>query len=337
MQKLKITVFTAPLVPKIKREPGFKNFIKYWLKIADRIYYWKKYQPKVKYGGHFGVTRSLCEGLAKLRNKQVQFNYNPRFKWNIHPNVIVLDGIERLADCIKLKNSGKIKILFGGPNLMVRPNEYNRILTNEAIDKVIVPGEWVKTAYIEDEPILQNKIIVWPVGIDEKLFVPARNEIRTKKILIYQKNAPESLMNEVAAIIENLGYTQVLIKYGTYNNTIYRQYLDHIQAAVFLSVSESQGIALLEAWAMNVPTFVWQSKDALVINGKLFSSYSAAPFLTSETGLFFNTTEDLKHQLDAFINGDLVFNPRNWVLKNMTDKICAEKLVASFSNEQDNK
>ena len=52
--------------------------------------------------------------------------------------------------------------------------------------------------------------------------------------------------------------------------------------AVFLSSSESQGIALAEAWSMNVPTFVWNPKPK-ELNGRYFPSVDSAPYLTPET------------------------------------------------------
>ena len=53
--------------------------------------------------------------------------------------------------------------------------------------------------------------------------------------------------------------------------------------AVFMSRSESQGLALAEAWAMDVPTLVWQSPPGEP--GSVFSLSDPAPYLTSDTGV----------------------------------------------------
>ena len=53
--------------------------------------------------------------------------------------------------------------------------------------------------------------------------------------------------------------------------------------AVFISRSESQGLALAEAWAMDVPTLVWQGPPG--DGGSLFNLSDPSPYLTSHTGV----------------------------------------------------
>ena len=56
-------------------------------------------------------------------------------------------------------------------------------------------------------------------------------------------------------------------------------------AGVFLSTFETQGIALAEAWSMDVPAIVWDPQGQAEWRGRTFTSRSSAPFLTPATGV----------------------------------------------------
>jgi hypothetical protein len=79
---------------------------------------------------------------------------------------------------------------------------------------------------------------------------------------------------------------------------------------------------------MNVPTLVWHSKRNKIINGKLFRDVSPAPYLNSNVGNFWSTYKDLA----ALLNLKKRYEPRSWVLKNMTDKISVKNLIEITTN-----
>jgi glycosyltransferase involved in cell wall biosynthesis len=89
--------------------------------------------------------------------------------------------------------------------------------------------------------------------------------------------------------------------------------LNDCVALVYIGKSESQGIALLEAWAMNVPTFVYKANNPISItseHGTLIlgpDQYSAAPYLTDERGLFWSNVSELGSYLKDINH----FSPRN--------------------------
>jgi teichuronic acid biosynthesis glycosyltransferase TuaG len=329
-ESFQVTVFTDPLLPPIKREPGLSNLIRYIAKLIKEQIPGYKRIASVSYGGHFGVTRSLCFGLAQLADEGVTFNYNPTRERDIFSNVIVLDGIGVLNDCIRYKASKNIKTLFAGPNLMVRSNEFNNVLANMHIDRVVVPSKWVKRAYIEDQPSLDGRIVIWPAGVNHTDFNPEVIAKMNHTILLYQKNAPETLLDSVRKTILDQGFEVIDLKYGNHSQQEYKQILNRVHAAVVMSKSESQGIGLLEAWSMNVPTFIWENTFELIIKGKLFLEHSSAPYLTDSTGIFFSDIDELIVGLKSLKKNEINFNPRSWVLNNMTDKIAARNLVNAF-------
>lgn len=288
----------------------------------------KIFQNK-KFTGHFAVTRSLCEGLKK---SGLKFNYNPLFSFSIHKHVIVLSGIEVLEMAIALKKKGKVKTILAGPNLMVRSNEFNNILANPLINKVIVPSEWIKTAYIEDLPEIKNKIEVWPAGTDSDFFKPNSFVKQKEKVLIYWKSGHDHLLTETLLVLKEHGLISEVLNYGSYTVNTYKQLLSECAVVIFYSKSESQGLALQEAWTMNVPTFVWQS-DELTIKDKVFTSFSSAPYLNHKTGRSFKSISELEQLIVNYKQGTFNFEPRNYILKHLTDEVCAQQIIKLFEKE----
>ena len=91
-----------------------------------------------------------------------------------------------------------------------------------------------------------------------------------------------------------------------------------------LTGSESQGIFWAESWAMNVPTLV-NFKSSNLIQGRRVPS-STAPYLSSQTGLFFKDFKDFKKKLIKILDNYQQFTPRRWVKKYMSDKVTAKKM-----------
>ena len=69
---------------------------------------------------------------------------------------------------------------------MIMPDEYNKILFRDEINKIIVPCDWVKKKYIEvSKSHLKNKIKIWAAGVDHKYWKPGKN--KSIDVLLYSK------------------------------------------------------------------------------------------------------------------------------------------------------
>jgi hypothetical protein len=92
-----------------------------------------------------------------------------------------------------------------------------------------------------------------------------------------------------------------------------------------ISFSESQGLAWAEAWSTNVPTFLYKSNQN-IYEGRIFKC-SSAPYLSEKTGAFFEDLSEFKLLMNLWVNDLVNFEPREWVIENMSDNICATKLL----------
>jgi hypothetical protein len=130
----------------------------------------------------------------------------------------------------------------------------------------------------------------------------------------------------VEQLLRKLRWEPIRIIYGCYNSGQYKQALMQSTFAVFLSQSESQGIALAEAWAMDVPTLVWNPRE-LTYNGRRYSTVSACPYLSDATGAEWVALDELAQLVKSFPRHEAGFEPRSWVLNNMTDTVAAANLL----------
>ncbi len=154
----------------------------------------------------------------------------------------------------------------------------------------------------------------------------------TDRAVVFWKSGPESHCADVERVVEAHGLRPLRIRYGTYEASTYRQALDGAAIAIFLSAFETQGLALAEAWAMNVPTLVWNPCAPAEWRGWRFRAGSSAPYLTSETGAFWRSLDDLNAALNSARSGQREWHPRDWVLAHLTDAVCARQLFATIED-----
>lgn len=297
---------------------------------------------KHKYGGHQGVTRSLVEGLQKIGYED--FNYGPGSEDEIAEHVHVLAGVNTLQYAIELKKKKKIKTLTAGPNIVVFPDEYDAIITDPMVEKYFSPSDWNKRQFIEMMPSLKDRIYSWPAGVDTEYFKPAEKVERDNTVIVYHKFESDQFCYRVCCELRKYGYKPVVFKYGgrpvefyqgngasqqveKYDIGEFKEALNRSCFAVVISDQESQGLALAEMWAMDVPTicfdphyYMWEWEGRFIERD---GDISSCPYLSEATGLRFSNFEELSHILGMLSAGEAQFSPRNWVLANMSDEVCA--------------
>jgi hypothetical protein len=284
------------------------------------------------YKGHFAVTRSLITGLI---NANFKFSYNPQKLQQITKTCLVLSGRESLKSAIYYKKVGVIQNIIAGPNIVVIPSEFNKLIAHQAVDLCIVPSQWVKDLYLKDEPSLFGRIEIWAAGVDCNFWDKKRGAIKKwrnfKKVLIYIKNIEETVISSYENLLYNLGYVVKKIYYGQYSQQEYLNSLNSVDVAIFFSKSESQGIALFEAWATDTPTLVWNYGEWVSPKGVTYKA-SSAPYLSNLTGSFFSDLDQFQKILNNFDEISLEYDPRKWVCQYFSDEKSAARLSAIISN-----
>lgn len=314
-----ISIMTSPV-------PIGRYFIKEPLKHCARLVrdaiFKKPAYLRSKYGGHPAVTRSVVEGLQKIG---VRVTYNPRTLSAVGEVVFVPSGFDALWQAIQMKRSGYIRRLLAGPNLVEFPSDRRDLITATEIDVYIVTDSLTQDLYVTDCPELSGRCQPWPAGVDTDYWKPAFNRVDRHKTLIYDKQVSEPVDPKIIAkMLERFGYQVEIIQYGCYPHGQYLQALQHATLMVGFSKSESQGIAWAEAWSADVPTIILRN-DVITRRHKTYRS-STAPYLSSQTGMFFNDLLDFEAVFNYWKMNQDNFNPRQWVVDNLSDERCAQEL-----------
>lgn len=270
---------------------------------------------------HAGVVMSARRGLDLLH---CNYNYNPETLNEVKENVVVIADVEAAREALEWKRNKKIKTLLVGPNIV--PSHAN-FFSWPLLDVYLSPSEWPTITLKRQNPSLKSR--VWFVGVDEKYWKPSQkfHEKNSNYVLLYRKTNYDVCDNAKICLEKN-GYHVLEIAYGSYNHENYKAALQICKFAVFVSISESQGIALAEAWSMDVPTLIWNPKQNVHYDGCVYTDATSSPYLNSMVGNDWVTINELQGLLDTFNENAFQFQPRRWVLTHMTDKISIEQLFA---------
>ncbi|MGH9142405.1 MAG: hypothetical protein ACRD2I_14830 [Vicinamibacterales bacterium] len=278
------------------------------------------------YPGHFAVVRSVVEGLRAIG---ADFNFNPGRSSEL-ARIVYAPANEALLQAATLKRQGRVDYLVAGPVNALFADECDAILQLPQIDRVIVAHKWA-LEFFREVPSLLGKSVPCPCGVDTEVWKPSGISHRPLG-LVYWKSGEEAFCEQVERIVRACGLEprRVQSRHGEhaiFSPADYRRLLDQSAMGIFLSSFETQGLALAEAWSMNVPTLVWDAQGVAEWRGRSFQSRSSAPYLTPATGRLWRTIDELESLLREALLDRGAFAPREWTLANMTDAICAARLL----------
>ena len=278
-----------------------------------------------RYPGHSALVRSVVEGLQTIG---ADFNFNPRRARDLGRAVYAPENAA-LRQAAALKRDGRIEYLVAGPVNALFADENDRVLFLPEIDRLIVASEWVK-AFYADAPELLAKTRVCPCGVDVDFWKPGPPRER-RAAAVYWKSGDADFCDQVETIVRASGLEPRRVQSGAGEHAHFtpeqlRGVFDEAAVGVFLSAFETQGLALAEAWSMDIPTLAWDPRSSATWRGRSFEAGSSAPYLTPATGRVWRTLDELEPLLRATLAARDSFRPRQWVLEHMTDAICSTAL-----------
>lgn len=219
------------------------------------------------------------------------------------------------------------KIMFG-PHFFVFPSQLPPASNNCIYDCL---SDWNKRVH---EEFLPNPTVPYaciPFGVE---LPPLSLKLRTKVLVYYKHRVPEDL-EFVRALLTRRGIPHTLIWYGHYESEKYAELLDESMYMVVIDAHESQGFALCEAMARNVPLLVYDASSMKqeYANGFPYAGRSekllatSVPYWDARCG---EKTQDPR-ELDAamtrlYTNLD-TYRPREFIEATLSDKVCFQKIL----------
>jgi hypothetical protein len=119
-------------------------------------------------------------------------------------------------------------------------------------------------------------------------------------------------------------YKFTVLEYGQFKQAEYFSLLAQCRFEIYLSESESQGLAMFEAWARNIPTLVWE-RGFWQTEKYYWQGMTASPYLSDKAGMRFADFAEFQRIFREFVTRP--FSPRDYVSENFTNAICAKKYL----------
>ena len=286
------------------------------------------FENATKIGGPQKVFANLTKGLDKIGYPYViNRNLNSTKRLWVHDDI----------DALRYLGRTKAKTVVG-PNLFVMPKDIiDGAVLHDAI--YLTPGPWA-TEMWQSAGFDSCPTYPWPVGIDTDEFHPSKEKASEKKVLVYHKLRQSEELELILRTLEEMNLNYNLIEYGKYNQNQYQGKLKNSSYIIWHGRHESQGIALQEALACDVPILVcdvtsvseevgvkyeWHERDMNI-------RVTAAPYFDNRCGKIILDLENLKESIQYMFDNLSNFKPREFVLENLSLEVQARKLLSFWEH-----
>lgn len=210
-----------------------------------------------------------------------------------------------------------------GPNLYVMPAEVPSGL-RLAGALYLHPCAWAKELW-EAAGFRACPIECWPVGVDTDEFRPSHPRDRDLDVLVYHKQRDAAELEEILAMLRLSQLTHAVVVYGRYREEDYKQALSRASFVVWHGRHESQGLALQEAMASDVPILlcdVARLADAReeYTFPEEFRDWpaTAAPYFDETCGVRISDLSELPGAIREMRENLRMYAPRDYVRRNLS-------------------
>lgn len=285
-----------------------------------------------KIGGPQKVYTNLIKGLDKIGYPYVvNCNLNATKRLWVHDDIAALRYLG--------KTTARTLV---GPNLFVMPKDIPReIIKGGNLQNVLylMPSQWSidlwKAAGFNTCPLYP-----WPVGIDTNHFQHVETQNSAKKVLVYHKLRDHKEFDYILDILKRYDIQYDVMIYGNYTEDDFLKALRQTSFIIWHGIHESQGIALQEALACNVPILIC---DVVSVLEEVGGSYvlqeetvavkaTAAPFFDERCGVKILDLSLFERAIEFMQDNLGHFAPRDFVLENLSLEGQAKKLLSFWDH-----
>lgn len=262
-------------------------------------------------------------------------------KYNIHIITIYNTNLDNInlnefdvvySPCspIDVSKYPNTKFLFG-PHFSVFPEKHHMELIKSSKNIVYVqPSDWARDVWRNNPLCKDIRIESLPFGVDTEKFNQIKPINERNKVFVYFKRRNPSEFNIIKEFLESFGISFRIFDYvHKYDENEYINYLHESKFGIWLDAHESQGFALEEALACNVPLLVWNVNSMKQEHGSSYGNIPATtiPYWDSTCGESFIHPNELFTTFNKFITKINNYKPRDYIINNLSIKKCEEKFI----------
>lgn len=266
------------------------------------------------------VVKNLIKGLDLLGYPYViNADLNSTKRLWIHDDVWALSYLGKLQSHVH-------PII--GPNLFSLPRNAWPDLNLEHIPYVM-PCQWITRLW--GEFWYRGKMYVWPVGIDTEIFCPENHLNTRSEVLVYIKKRSKEDAKKVTNFLESNHISYRSIEYGAYRESDFLEALSRTRYVIWIGCPETQGIALEEVLACNIPVLVWDVKrlwdwfpsskrdeEAFTLEESQFTPVTSAEYFDDRCGMKVSSSEEVERAIGFMERNLSQFSPREYILENLS-------------------
>lgn len=257
--------------------------------------------------------------------------------WEEHANLSAINDTFTVAVCFSdfyppSAFPPTCKVLYG-PHFFVVPEDPSHPLYHHTFDdrfffNTLCP--WVSDLYREfcgDR--IQLPFIPAFFGIDTESIpcVPLPEE--RKEILVYVKHRNPAHIQHVFSFLDQRGIPYKAIHYGSYRDHDFKHTLQSTSFVIWVGCHESQGFALQETLASNVPILLWDAEtmyEEYHGHHAIYDSWrqkgiqcisTSAPAWSPACGIRITKAEELEDAFDRMKRHYSTMNPRPFVKQTL--------------------
>lgn len=272
------------------------------------------YSTKDRTCGPLKVRENLKKSLEQNKIKYV-------VNQNVYDKNLLLDYSERQY---KIHETLEHESCFIGPQFWPFCS-YGRFLVEnpQYYKKLITPSLWVKNKLIKKFSVDENKISIWPVGVDGFDL----NKNISYDCLIYFKRRSENEIESAVKFLEKNNLTYKIISYGNYDVNLFKSMLGAAKFCFLINGTESQGIAVQEIMRSNTPLFVWDIREWLDQGDEYKVPATSIPYWSDECGEVFYEESDIEQSFSKFYDRIEYYNPRKYAERELSLSASVKKLM----------
>lgn len=276
-------------------------------------------------GAHPRNVESI-QRVCKKQNITFKADVDPKadFKW--FPGMVVPENMHERS-------------LVGPHVFMVIPDDHTLVGDNQLPGKWTMLCDWNCSLQKDRQLPLRMDPEPLPFGVDTTRFCPLSIPTYEWDVILYTKHRRHEDVQKVRLFLDDLRVKEYV--YGEYDWEQYHHDLLRSKSIIFVIAHESQGFAVQEAMACNVPCFVWNVQtvfEECLQNNEwdkwqplLKGLATSVPYWHDICGEQVTSIKDFKVKWKSFwenVNAKM-YHPRLFVLDQLTDTLCFNRLFGT--------